>query len=202
MTKVSHLFIKSKSGVKPESVKKITVTTKGIQGHLECNQFRQVLILNKNTIKQFNLEPGSLSENIIINDPHLHSLPSGTVLKFNDVQVRLTFLCEPCYKIKQFVDPRKVLHQRGYLGLFLNSGTISIGNQVENLNKQYESIPYNILDRIKWALDQKEQPIFSTDLIKFIGLSKTYCRVMPHYLKKLGPKYQKQVLFKKDISSK
>ena len=75
---------------------------------------------------------------------------SGTVIRVGEALIRLTFHCEPCKKIRHLVTFDRILHKRGYLGSFLNSGAISVGDAVTVTEQKLEAIPYAVKDRIRW----------------------------------------------------
>ena len=183
---VKHLFVKYVHGESLVSVNKIAVSVvEGIIGSVPSLPYRQVLLLPATTLQEFELQPGDLRENIIVDDLDIHSLISGTVIKIGEVETRLTFHCEPCSVIKDKVSTRKIIHKRGYLGVFLNDGIISLGDSIEIVkDKSYESIPYSLGDRVKWYLEKQDSPVFVSKLVKEIGLSNAYCRAIPNIIRK------------------
>lgn len=142
------------------------------------------------TLDRFNLLPGQLRENIIIEGGDIHSLDSGTVIKIGDVRVRLTYHCEPCGRIKEYVSIKKILHQRGYLGSFLDEGTIQVGDVLTLTNERLEKIPYDLKERIRWYLNKQDKAVTIKKLAYDIGLSPSYYRAIPNMLKKMEERYQ------------
>lgn len=197
---IKNIFIKPNSTDKTmTSVGSISVTTEGIVNHIPSRTYRQILILPIEVLSNFNLNPMDLKENLLVDVPFdLHSLESGTVLQIGEVKIRLTFHCEPCGKIKNVVNIKKIEYNRGYLGVVLNKGEISIGDKVTVLEEKYESIPYKLSDRIKWYLDSIDKPIFVSELVLKIGLSKSYCRAIPALIKKRNDIDKRKILYKKD----
>lgn len=197
---IEKLFIKQDINDKKMTEKSsLNLSENGIKGNIECHKFRQILILPRNTLEEFNIKAGQLKENILINESFdIHSLESGTVIQLGEVKIRLTFHCEPCGKIKNIVSTRKILHKRGYLGQVINSGNIKIGDSITILKKEYESIPYKLGDRIKWYLDTLEKPIPVSELVVNIGLSKSYCRAVPNIIRNRSDIDKRKILYKKD----
>lgn len=196
---IESLFIKQSSqDLFMTQKEQIKVSQNGIDGHIQCHQFRQVLILPNSTLKEFNLQAGQLKENILINDENLdiHSLPSGTVIQVGSAKIRLTFHCEPCAKIKGFVSTRKVAHKRGYLGQIIHEGIIKCGDEIAILPERYESVPYQLADRVKWYLDKREEPIMVSDLVSDIGLSKSYCRAIPNIIRNRDDIDKSKIIYK------
>jgi len=160
---------------------------------------RHLLLLPVSTLTSFSLDQGSLKENMLIDAPFdIHDLPSGTVIKCGTVEIRLTYHCEPCNKVKNIVNPKAISHKRGYLASVLNTGVIRVGDTVEVLGKRFESIPYDIGDRIKWFLAKIETSIPVSKLVEEIGLPKSYCRAIPNILKKRDDIDKQKVTYKKD----
>jgi len=123
-------------------------------------------------------------------------LPSGTVLKIGEAQIRLTFHCEPCSRIKDKVSLKSIHHKRGYLGQFLNKGVLYLGDQIENLGGLHEPIPYAAKDRVRAYLLTRVKPITVTELLFECGLSLPYARAVPAMIKDLPGHVKEKVLFK------
>ena len=143
------------------------------------------MILPQTTLNRCGLSPTDLKENILIDSGiDIHALPSGTVMRIGDAEIRLTFHCEPCNKIKHLIRPDALRHHRGYLGQVIHAGDIHTGDEVSVLDKRFETIPYTPADRIKWFLERQTQPILAANLVDAIGLPKSYCRALPALLRR------------------
>lgn len=178
----------------------LRVSPQGIESSVAAGPIRHVLIVPWSTLQKFTLRPGDLRENVVVDDsgfPYpLHDLPSGTVLDVNGLRVRLTVHCEPCGRLAGVVKGLgSIKHQRGYLGSFLNSGTIRVGDHVRVLDKEYETIPYDVRERIVWYLCQKSVPVEVSVLVREIGLSMAYCRAIPNLTRGLDVGHM--ILYKK-----
>ena len=190
MIEITGLYIKKKGSSPMVPVSTMNVDKNGIIGGVPCPPIRQVLFLPELTINKFGLNKGQLRENIITKGVDLHNLASGSVVKIGDVRIRLTYHCEPCKVIKEFVNLKMITHQRGYLGTVINEGVLRIGDKVNILGKQFERIPYDIKERIKWFLDKQNEPTTIKKLAFEIGLSPSYYRAIPNMLKKMDNKYK------------
>lgn len=167
-------------------VDELSVSSAGILGGIPTPPIRQVLMVPQTTLERFRLSPGDLRENVVIDDSGigpLHSLASGTVLKVGNVLVRLTVHCEPCGRLKGVVSIKAIEHKRGYLGSFLTSGRLTVGDEVVSLGIQYEPIPYDLNDRLAWFLHRQPAAIDVTTLVHEVGLSLSYCRAIPSLLR-------------------
>lgn len=195
MAAVTHLFVKRTPLTRVCPAESLHANTTGIEGNASCVGLRQVLILNSGSLSKFGLNPGDLRENVVVDDDDLHDFPSGTVVALGQVDVRLTFHCEPCAKIRNVVDLKAIVHFRGYLGSILNTGCVQPGDEFRNHGQQFAPIPYRIVDRVKWFLDQRKEPVSAIELVDQIGLSKGHCRAVPRYLNQLGAEYAKLVFY-------
>jgi len=192
---VSELFIKVKHGEPMLSVASIEFDTSGIVGNVECPPLRQLLLASSGELTELGLVPGDLRENVLIDCPELYSLESGTVLRIGSALIRLTFHCEPCKHILEKVSRAKILHKRGYLGSFLNAGTIRVYDGVEVLGREYEHVPYELSHRLEWYLSKSRSTVGVLDLLHEIGLSRSYARAIPNLLKKVAPELRDRVRF-------
>jgi hypothetical protein len=193
---VTDLLIKFAHKLPLRPARQLSFTTEGITGNVPTGPLRHVLILPKNISVEFNLIPGDLKENLIIDYPELHDLPSGTVLQIGQAQISLTFHCEPCSRIKDKVNLKSIQHKRGYLGQFLNEGVIYLGDQIKNLGGLHEPIPYAAKDRVRAYLLTRVKPITVTELLFECGLSLPYARAVPAMIKDLPNEVRDKVLFK------
>ena len=96
---------------------------------------------------------------------------------------------------KALAPPKHLVHNRGYLGSILEPGVVLVGDSLKVERTKLEAIPYLPIERVKWYLDSQSDPVSAKQLVQSIALRTTYCRVLPRYLKKLGPRYQRLVVF-------
>lgn len=186
MIRVKKIMLKTTKGGPLKEVSEIQVSPDGIADALACLPQRQVLLLPESTLQEFNLQPGDLRENILIEGHELHNLESGTVISIGEADIRLTYHCEPCVKMKNFGNVKNLLHKRGYFGTFLNQARIKTADEIIIREKRFESIPYDIKDRIRWYLDQQPGPVSIPKLCYEVGLSRGYYRAIPGILRRMG----------------
>ncbi len=171
-------------------------TRAGIIGNVECSPVRQVLILEAATLMDFNLPAGSLRENIIV-DHQINDLRSGTVLQIGEAAIRLTFHCEPCAKIKNIVNLRMIEHRRGYLGQFLNSGSIRVGDSVTNTGIHHTPIAYRAKERLRDYLEAATTEVSTSELLNGCGLATGYARALPRILREFPFELARLVKYRK-----
>lgn len=182
---VEHLFLKPDDILSPlRAVSAYDVTLEGIVNSRIQHPLKQILILPKASLTDFSLQPSQLKEDMVINPLFdFHALASGSTIRIGSVELRLTFHCEPCSKIKPFVNPKKATHRRGYHSQVIKAGRIQIGDDITVMARAFDPIPYALVDRVKWFLHHHPEPIFASDLVKAIGLSSSYCRALPNVLR-------------------
>jgi MOSC domain len=187
---ITRLFVKRAHGTPMEPVRALVFTPQGIATGVRCSPLRQVLITSRTVTATSGLAPGDLRENIEIDLDGLYELPSGSVIRVGAALIRLTFHCEPCKKILHLVGFDEIVHKRGYLGCFLNGGTVSLGDAVTVTDERLEFIPYAVKDRIRWFLGKQNAVLAALDLVHALGLPSSSARVVPRLVANLGFKWR------------
>ena len=111
-----------------------SVADKGIYGDASfARTRRQILLVSYSILTKFNLKPGDLRENIVIEGLDLDSLPLGTELKIGSSSMYITGLCDPCGRMDEIREGLQMDLQgrRGVLARATKDGQISIGDSVE-----------------------------------------------------------------------
>ena len=183
---ITNLFIKRVHGKGMEATESFAFDSQGIENNVRCSPLRHVLITSRAGTAECGLQAGDLRENIVVDVNHLYDLPSGTVVKIGHALIRLTFHCEPCKKILHLIDFDRILHRRGYLGCFLNSGKISVGDAFAVTEQKLEAIPYAVKDRIRWFFGKHDAPLAVKDIVNGLGLPSSYARAIPRMVEKLS----------------
>ena len=183
---VTSLFVKRAHGTPMEPVGALAFTPQGLADGVRCSPLRQVLITSRSVTADCGLAAGDLRENIEVDRDELYALASGAVIRIGEALVRLTFHCEPCKKILHLVSFDEIVHRRGYLGCFLNSGTVALGDPVTVTEQTLEAIPYAVKDRIRWFLGKQNAVLGAMDIVHGLGLPSSYARAMPRLVANLG----------------
>ncbi len=197
---LTHILVKPTHKEPLKEVDRVKFSPNGIEGNLSCNPFRQILILPSNVVREFNLRPGDLRENLIVDYDDLHHLPSGTALLIGTARLRLTFHCEPCKRIQDKVSISQIQHKRGYFGQFLNYGTLFRDDLVISLGAIFEPIPYKLSDRISWFLSRQDQPVSLTELLYGCGVSSHYARAIPNMAKHLPQHLREKLILQRQAA--
>lgn len=197
MSKVRKLFIKKEAKAPMNDVESISVENGVIVSQKKFQDLRSVLITSDELIKIHNIKPGDLRENIFIEDFDIFTLESGDVLRVGEVDIQITFYCEPCKNMSHIGDIKTLDGKRGVLGVFLNDGVVNVGDKVEIIAKnKYENIPYAWQDRIAWYLETKvKDKITASELLTKCGVFPSLIRVLPQTLEKHNMKNKEKVVF-------
>jgi len=148
---------------------------------------RQVLILGQDTLHQFDLQPGDLRENILLNT-ELDGFKSGEVLQIGEAWIRLTFLCEPCAYLETLQPGlvKRIYGKRGWLGMVVRSGAIAVGNTVTPTPDQLSPLADDARSRFEELVARipPGQVITTRNLVLALGVTNAHYRVFPTFIKK------------------
>ncbi len=100
--KTVALFVQSKAGAASEAVDSVTaLPDAGIAGdfHGKSGGPRQVVLVSQHDLSLFDLEPGSLREQITVDLPQLMELAPGTRLSVGEAVLEISGDCAPCSHI-------------------------------------------------------------------------------------------------------
>ena len=117
------------------------ITGQGIQGdrHLKkdgSRSKRQVLLMDEETLKDFNLAAGEIRENITVSGINLTQFTDGERLSLgSSVSLKITGECEPCSRMDEIRPGLQSLldGKRGMLAYVESGGEIKIGDGISSL---------------------------------------------------------------------
>lgn len=189
--KILQLFVKEKSSDRAQAQSQIQLLRGyGIAGdrHAQFGSPRQVLIVDAASPKRFGLEPGDLSENILV-DTSIGDWQSGQIWQIgNSALIRLTFPCEPCFKLDQLQPglAKAIGTARGFLALVVYSGTIQISDRLVLTPHQLPALSAIAKERFQEFVARipAGKVVRTSDLLIALGCSKGYYRAIPAFLKK------------------
>ena len=113
----------------------VAISNQGLEGDRSCKPgaLRQVLVMDQETLDDFELKPGQIKENITTTGLDLSKTKAGQVFFIgNDVTMEIVGECEPCGKmdaIRQGLQER-LNHRRGMLATVINGGPIKVGDSI------------------------------------------------------------------------
>lgn len=159
--------------------------------HAIAGSPRQVLLASTSTLADFDLKPGDLGENILV-DGEIEQFSSGQVLRVGkETLIRLTFRCEPCANLDK-IHPglsKIIKKRRGFLGIAVGGGEIAIGDEVSLTPYKLPAIPDDAKGRFSEFVRRipPGKVVNTADLLLALGASKAYYRAVPTFLKKAAP---------------
>jgi MOSC domain-containing protein YiiM len=108
---------------------------KGLEGDRSCSEtnMRQVLVIDKETLDEFGLNPGDVKENITITGVDMSQTKAGQVFFVGDqVTMEIVGECEPCGKMDALQPGllAKINHRRGMLATVINGGAFKVGDSI------------------------------------------------------------------------
>lgn len=134
--RIAHLFLKEGRALPMRSLPAVTaIAGKGLQGDAAFGRDRrQVLLVGLSTLRDFDLQPGALRENMTLTGMVLDDLAEGTLLEIGEALLEIIGDCEPC---GQMDDLRPGLREairghRGKLARVTRSGDIRVGDAVHS----------------------------------------------------------------------
>ena len=133
---ILNLHIARVKGTPSDPVQEATaISARGLEGDRSCmvNNARQVLVMDKETLDEFQLAPGQIKENITTTGLDLSQAQPGQVFFVGDeVTLEIVGECEPCGKMDAIrMGLREQLnHRRGILAMVISGGAIKVGDAI------------------------------------------------------------------------
>jgi len=119
------------------------VADRGLEGcaHGRPGSFRQVLLMDMETLEALGLAPGMVKENVTTRGLRLQGLRTGQRLRVGEALLEVTIPCEPCGRMD---DIRRGLQQelrgrRGMLCRVVESGLIRRGDPIAVVDDRQRS---------------------------------------------------------------
>ena len=132
---VRGLFVTPEKKARPVAVDAVTTNERGFHGdyHSTLTNGRQILMISQQTLNQLNLEPGSTSENIVVDGMDVMSLSGGQHVRMGEAILEITIPCEPCTQMDRIRPGLKSAlgDRRGMFATVVSPGVIRIGDAVE-----------------------------------------------------------------------
>jgi MOSC domain-containing protein YiiM len=132
---VVHLQIKPASGAPMEPVPSVTaIAGYGLKDDASAgNNRRQVLIIERELLDEFQLPAGDVRENITVQGIQLAGMAPGTRVRVGQAVLEATLDCAPC----QFIEDKRpglramMVGKRGTLFKVIEGGEITVGDRIE-----------------------------------------------------------------------
>lgn len=190
--KITYCFAKIGHGLAMRATDQLTVLGgRGIEGDVSANPVspRQILIASGPTLLEHGLVAGSIQENVVV-DGIIENFNSGQLLQVGTSIIRLTYRCEPCFKLDKVQAglARRLYKKRGFLGRILSSGTIRLGDTVSCLQEHLSSLSDDSKERLVECITHIPSGTVATlqQLTQLAGVAPGYVRALPSILRKLS----------------
>lgn len=135
MGKIIHLQLKPAEGEPMHVVDRVeAIVNHGLRDDANAGRSkRQILIIERELLDEFQLPIGDVRENITVEGIQLAGTPAGTRLRVGQTLLEATVDCAPC----EFIEAkrpglRKAMEgKRGTLFKVIEGGTINVGDSIE-----------------------------------------------------------------------
>ena len=133
---ITNIHIARVKGTPSDPVQEANaITGMGLEGDRSCAEgnMRQVLLMDKETLDDLELEPGQIKENITTTGLDMSQTRPGQVFFIGDqVTMEIVGECEPCSKMNALQPGLldRINHRRGMLALVINGGALKVGDPI------------------------------------------------------------------------
>ena len=126
--------MKPQKGAKSVLKDSVQATLAGLDGdyHAGVSKRRQIMLLSGAVVDEFNLNPGDIYENVIVDGFDVMQLREGQQVRLGDALVAVTVPCEPCSRMDR-VRPGlqdALASRRGMFVKVLEPGMVRVGDPV------------------------------------------------------------------------
>jgi MOSC domain-containing protein YiiM len=139
-TRVRALLIKREKGGRSVSLQSVQAIAGGLDGdhHAGHSRRRQILLMSGSVLDELRIEPGAISENVVIDGMDVMSLAQGQQLKIGEAVVSVTIPCEPCIQMDRvrYGLQDALQYRRGMFVKVVAPGTVRVGDPVQILWQQ------------------------------------------------------------------
>ena len=145
MGKVSHLFrAPKKSAAMEELEQAVALEDSGLEGcaHARPGK-RQVLLVDRETLAVFDLQPGIVRENVTTEGLNVNALAVGQSLKIGDVELQVSMVCAPCEQIEALRPGLQAAmeRKRGILCKVVRGGVLKRGDEIVLVETEETAAP-------------------------------------------------------------
>jgi MOSC domain-containing protein YiiM len=135
MARVLNLFRAPKRRAAMEELREVwVVEDAGLDGcaHARPGGKRQVLLMDIETLREMDLAPGMVRENITTEGLDVNALKAGQKLRAGGVELEVSLVCEPCEQIEALRPglQEQMVGRRGMLCRVLRGGRIKQGDLI------------------------------------------------------------------------
>lgn len=137
---ILHLHLKTAHSAPMQPAQAATaVAGKGFHGDVSFGrEKRQILIIEAETLRKFDLQPGQVRENLTVSGVHLAGLPAGTQVRAGEALLEVTLDCAPCEYIESIRPGLQaaIEGRRGTLFRVIEGGMVKVGDSIAVLTME------------------------------------------------------------------
>jgi len=131
---VGALFVKPETRAPSHSLASVEATPTGFAGDLHSRRMtrRQILLVSRHVLTELDLEPGAMSENVVVDGLDVMSLREGQQLRLGGALVAVTIPCTPCAQMDgiRYGLKAALTNRRGMFVTVVTPGTVRVGDSV------------------------------------------------------------------------
>ncbi len=131
---VRALFVKLQKGARPVRLESAEAHVMGLAGdyHTGSTRRRQILLMSGSILDELEIEPGSISENVIVDGFDVMSLAEGQRVRIGSALFEVTIPCEPCGQMERVRQGLKagLQDRRGMFVKVVETGVVHVGDPV------------------------------------------------------------------------
>ena len=132
---VRALFIKREKGGRSIRLQAAHAVEGGLDGdhHAGSARRRQILLMSGNVLDELRIEPGAISENVVVDGLDVMTLQPGQQLQLGEALVSVTVPCEPCIQMDRvrYGLQDELQSRRGMFVRVIAPGIVRVGDSVE-----------------------------------------------------------------------
>ncbi len=135
---VHALFVAPAKKAKSIPVSMVMAALTGFEGdhHMSATSRRQILMVSLDVLREFELQPGSLCENVVVDGVDVMALVEGQRVRIGEALLEVTSPCEPCGQMDRIRSGLKasLRDRRGMFVKVLSAGVIRVGDPLKLLD--------------------------------------------------------------------
>ena len=140
MATVAGLFVSTGrgSGVSEPRDRVLAIENQGLEGCAHGNPpRREVLLVSKEHLDAFGVEPGAIRENVTVEGADVQSWPVGQRVQVGNALLEITMVCDPCHRMDELKPGLRALldDKRGMLAHVVEGGEVALDDAIELVDR-------------------------------------------------------------------
>lgn len=142
---------------------------------------RQVLLVSKEVLTDYNLQAGELNENITIQGLNIDKLKSGNIIRVGNATLKVTVANEKCNVVQS-----QIKKNRGIYATVVTGGNIRNNDAVQIISEESRELSNRRFDLFLHFINQIPigKVVTYNEILTAIGGKKAHLRIIPTFIKK------------------